>query len=196
MNSHAYKTFIGEAPDPRQTVYDTYKEICLGLQNFKKSEETEALYRKENPNRHDYGWRNTVKFDFDDITDITAKDGAFRIELGYNKPCGRGCCSDWVSDQMTIPDTLIAAHEASEAWLYSEDGTQEGEPNAHYQALLAAFVESIVLELDERIAAEKAEALRKKEAAKAAAEARKIKQAREKEERDRLEYARLKEKFA
>lgn len=190
MNSHAYKTFIGEAADPRQTVCSVYEDICRLLANAEMSDEAKKRYRSENPHRYSYG--NNLMFDLSNITDITAKDNFITVEFGYDKPCGRGCCSDWITDEMKIPDSLVVAHEAAEAWLYAEETQQP----VNDRTLITAYVQSVVDDIEARIKAEKAEEKRRKEAAKKAAETRKARLAAEKEARDRAEYERLKEKFS
>lgn len=147
-----------------------------------------ALYLKENPNRHDMGWRDSLRFDKDEIGEIIAHDNKIKIEFGKSKPCGRGCCSDWITDSMTIPDNLITLYEVTQVGVYSDEFFEDEEARVAYNKAIGEHVELIVADLEVRMTAAK---LQEEKATNVAREAA----ARAKEESDRAEFERLKAKY-
>lgn len=185
--SNAYNIFTGNALDPRETVHAVYTIIASQLRSAPKSEDAKTLYLKQHPERYSYG--GTVRFDADEITDITARDNSIVIEFGKNKPCGRGCCSDWISDKMTIPDDLIAAYEKTQEGVYAEPYFDDAEATEAFNVLIKAHVKLLVTALESKAVSKKIEAAAKLEREETA---RRLAQ----EAHDRAEFERLREKFA
>lgn len=184
--SNAYNIFTGNALDPRETVHAVYSIIASHLRNATKSEEAKALYLKEHPERYSYG--GTVRFDADEITDITARDNSIVIEFGMNKPCGRGCCSDWISDKMTIPDDLIAAYEKTQEGVYAEPYFEDADAGKAFDLLIKAHVKVLITALEAKTASKKNEAAAKVEREETASRLAQ-------EAHDRAEFERLSAKF-
>lgn len=67
-----------------------------------------------------------------------------KVEYHEDRPCGRGCCSDYIHETLIFPDTLVEAFEEMKRTQYANDDLDEQEhADAQFAFALSAYVETL-----------------------------------------------------